>query len=102
MSKLLGGVTHPEKGTASIPQLARCIFWGFFGVRKRKDADHDVATTSLGQLVVAGLIGTVMLHLAVFAIVQVIVDPQDLDKREISELRELATMQAPKLDPVNY
>jgi hypothetical protein len=102
MSTLLAGVTHPEQRRASIPQLARCVFWGFFGVRKRKDADHDIATMSLRQLVVAGLIGTIMLHLAVFGIVQVIVDPQNLDKREISELRELATMQAPKLDPVNY
>jgi hypothetical protein len=101
MSKLLVGVT-PEQGTASIPQLARCMFWGFFGVRKKKDADHDFATISLRQVVVAGIIGTIMLHLAVFGVVHIIVDPQPLDKHELRELRELATMQAPKLNPVNY
>jgi hypothetical protein len=43
-----------------------------------------------------------MLHLAVFGVVHIIVDPQPLDKHEIRELRELATMQAPKLNPVKY
>jgi hypothetical protein len=104
MSKLLESVTQPRRGTASIGQLARCVFWGFFGVRKKKDADHDVLNISPVQLIVAGLVGVVVLHLAVFAIVKVIVSSQDLEKRhltelrELRELRELTTIQSPKLD----
>jgi hypothetical protein len=101
MSKLLESVAQPGQGTASIGQLARCVFWGFFGVRKQKDADHDVFNISPVQLIVAGLVGVVVLHLAVFAIVKVIVSSQDLEKRhltELRELRELTTIQSPKLD----
>jgi len=36
------------------------VFWSFFGVRKRKDYEHDAAHLNPIYLIVAALIGVVL------------------------------------------
>ena len=38
----------------------RAVFWSFFGVRKRKDYEHDAAHLNPIHLIVAALIGVVL------------------------------------------
>ena len=47
---------RPKK--ASPLQVARTVFWSFFGIRKRADYDRDAATVTPVQVIVAGLIGS--------------------------------------------
>lgn len=48
-------------------QAAWAIFWGFFGVRKRRDYDADAQNLTPLQVVVAGLVGG-----AVFVMIMVL------------------------------
>lgn len=38
----------------------RAVFWSFFGVRKRKDYEHDAAHLNPLHLIVAALIGVAL------------------------------------------
>ena len=38
----------------------RAVFWSFFGVRKRKDYEHDAAHLNPIHLIVAALVGVVL------------------------------------------
>lgn len=49
------------------PMLA--VFWSFLGIRKRCDYDNDAQTLTLGQVIVAGLIGAAAFVLALFLLV---------------------------------
>jgi hypothetical protein len=46
-----------EKRQAGIKATMRAVFWSFFGVRKRKDYEHDAAHLNPIHLIVAALIG---------------------------------------------
>jgi Protein of unknown function (DUF2970) len=35
----------------------KAVFWSFFGVRKRKDYDHDAANLNPIHVIIGGLIG---------------------------------------------
>ncbi|MFC0251299.1 DUF2970 domain-containing protein [Massilia consociata] len=35
----------------------KAVFWSFFGVRKRRDYDHDAANLNPVHVIIAGLIG---------------------------------------------
>jgi len=45
----------PRKASAA--QVAKAVFFSFFGVRKRQDYESDAAKITLLQIIVAGLIG---------------------------------------------
>jgi hypothetical protein len=65
--KLLKGLSaeKPHGGRKpGVLQLARTVFWSFFGVRKRKDLDVDAGSLTPLQVIVAGLIGAVILVLS--------------------------------------
>jgi amino acid transporter len=50
----------PDKGErrqAGFGATMRAVFWSFFGVRKRKDYEHDAAHLNPVHLIVAALIG---------------------------------------------
>jgi hypothetical protein len=47
----------PEAKRASPLQVARAVFWSFFGIRSGKEYDKDVAAITPVQAIVAGLIG---------------------------------------------
>ena len=38
-------------------QVAKAVFWSFFGIRKRAEYEKDAVTLTLPQVVVAGIIG---------------------------------------------
>lgn len=95
MYQLGSTITHPGQGKASIGQLASTVFWAFFGVRKAKDSLNDVAKISATQAVIAGLVGTIILHAVIFAVASAVAGPAQYDTHEINELRELASTAEP-------
>lgn len=51
---------EPAPRKTSFFQATRAVFWSFFGVRKRTDYDSDSVKLTIGQVVVAGLIGAAL------------------------------------------
>jgi hypothetical protein len=49
-----------EKRQAGFGATMRAVFWSFFGVRKRKDYEHDAAHLNPVHLIVAALIGVLI------------------------------------------
>jgi hypothetical protein len=49
-----------EKRQAGFGATMRAVFWSFFGVRKRKDYEHDAAHLNPVHLIVAALIGVLV------------------------------------------
>jgi len=58
----------PAKGTFF--QAMKAVSWAFFGIRKQSDHDHDAATLTLGQVIVAGLIGAALFVAAIVILVK--------------------------------
>ncbi|HEY2815600.1 MAG TPA: DUF2970 domain-containing protein [Casimicrobiaceae bacterium] len=54
-------------------QIASAVFWGFFGVRKRRNLENDVTTIKPHHIVVAGVIGAALFVLVLIVIVRAIV-----------------------------
>jgi hypothetical protein len=48
----------PRKATFGATM--RAVFWSFFGVRKRKDYEHDAAHLNPVHVIIAALIGLVL------------------------------------------
>ncbi len=61
-----------EPRKASIAEVAKAVFWSFFGIRKRKDYASDSARISPVQVVVAGLIGAALFVLTLLGIVKLV------------------------------
>ena len=57
---------------ATIAEVAKAVFWSFFGIRKRKDYASDSARISPVQVVVAGLIGAALFVLTLLGIVKLV------------------------------
>lgn len=49
----------PQK--AGVLQVAKAVFWSFFGIRKRSALEKDAVTITLKQAIVAGIIGAAIL-----------------------------------------
>jgi hypothetical protein len=62
--------TRPDKKRAGPLQVAKAVFWSFFGIRKSKDHDADAATISPVQVIVAGFIGAALFVLCLVLVVQ--------------------------------
>lgn len=60
----------PRKAGAA--QIAKAIFFSFFGVRKRRDYEVDAAKITLLQAIVGGLIGVAILIAALLLLVTVV------------------------------
>jgi hypothetical protein len=48
-------MNEPRK--ASFSATMKAVFWSFFGVRKRKDYEHDAANLNPVHVIVGALIG---------------------------------------------
>ncbi|MEO6562525.1 MAG: DUF2970 domain-containing protein [Nitrosospira sp.] len=59
---------RPDKGT--FMQAMKAVSWAFFGVRKHTDHDHDAATLTMGQVIIAGLVGAALFVIAVLLLVK--------------------------------
>lgn len=57
---------------ASFLQATRAVMWSFFGVRKRTDYDADAQQLTLGQVIVAGLMGVGILIVALLGLVYLV------------------------------
>jgi hypothetical protein len=62
--------TRPDRKRAGPLQVAKAVFWSFFGIRKSKDHDADAATLSPVQVIVAGVIGAALFVLCLVVVVQ--------------------------------
>jgi hypothetical protein len=51
---------EPEQRKASFGKTMKAVFWSFFGVRKRKDYEHDAAHLNPVHVIIAALIGVVL------------------------------------------
>jgi hypothetical protein len=62
--------TKLDRKRAGPLQVAKAVFWSFFGIRKSKDHDADAATISPVQVIVAGVIGAALFVLGLVVVVQ--------------------------------
>lgn len=60
----------PSKATPL--QVAKAVFWSFFGIRKRAEHEKDAVSLTLLQVVVAGVIGAVVFVLSLVLLVRYI------------------------------
>jgi hypothetical protein len=61
-----------QKGAATPLQVAKAVFWSFFGVRKRAHYEKDSVSLTLKQVVVAGIIGGIVFVLSLVMLVRFI------------------------------
>jgi len=62
-----------EKKIKATPlQVARAVFWSFFGVRKRAEYEKDAVALTLQQVVTAGIIGGIIFVLSLVMLVRFI------------------------------
>jgi len=66
----IGDANKPAKATPL--QVARAVFWSFFGIRKRAAYEKDAVSLTLPQVVVAGIIGALVLVLSLIMLVRFI------------------------------
>lgn len=61
-----------KKAKATPLQVAKAVFWSFFGVRRRAEYEKDAVSLTLLQVVVAGIIGAVIFVLSLVMLVRYI------------------------------
>ena len=57
---------------ASVAEVAKAVFWSFFGVRKKKDYESDSVSISPVQVIVAGLVGAIVFVLTLVMVVKLV------------------------------
>lgn len=62
---------HKAAGATPL-QVAKAVFWSFFGIRKRAEYDKDAVTLKPVQVIVAGIVGAVLLVLSLVTLVHFI------------------------------
>ncbi len=65
-------MSDAQKPKATPLQVAKAVFWSFFGVRKRAEYEKDAVSLTLLQVVVAGIIGAIVFVLSLVALVRYI------------------------------
>ena len=63
---------HVSSRKAGIAQLAKAMFFSFFGVRRRADYESDAAKITLLQAIVAGLVGVAILIAGLLFVVSMV------------------------------
>jgi hypothetical protein len=63
----------PELKSASALQVAKAVFWSFFGIRRRAEHEKDLAQIKPVQVVIAGLIGAAIFVLSLVLLVKFII-----------------------------
>ncbi|MBU6492271.1 DUF2970 domain-containing protein [Pandoraea sp.] len=58
----------------SFGQSMRAVFWSFFGVRKGKDHDRDMAQLNPVHVIVAGLVGAALFIAILIVVVRVAIN----------------------------
>ena len=57
---------------ASVGQVAKAVFWSFFGIRKRRNLEQDARTIRPHHAIIAGVIGMLLFVFLLLGIVQLI------------------------------
>jgi len=65
--------SEPGLKPASPLQVAKAVFWSFFGVRRRAEHERDLAQIKPVQVVIAGLIGAAIFVLSLVLLVKFII-----------------------------
>ena len=58
---------------ASPLQVARAVFWSFFGIRKRRDYEADSIELKPQQVIIAGLIGAAVFVAGLILLVRFVI-----------------------------
>ena len=53
-------------------QVAKAVFWSFFGIRRRAEYEKDAVTLTPVQVIVAGIIGAIIFVLSLVTLVHFI------------------------------
>jgi hypothetical protein len=61
-----------EPRNATVLQVAKAVFWSFFGIRKRAAHEHDAVTLKPAQVIVAGIIGALILIVSLLTLVVIV------------------------------
>ena len=61
------------KRRASFAQTMKAVFWSFFGLRKGRDHDRDMAQLNPVHVIIAGLLATALFILVLLLIVRAVV-----------------------------
>lgn len=61
------------KRRASFAQTMKAVLWSFFGVRKGRDHDRDMAQLNPVHVIIAGLLATALFILVLLLIVRAVV-----------------------------
>ena len=62
----------PPPRQANFLQIVLAVFWSFFGVRKRRNLEQDMATIKPQHIIIAGLIGGLLFVLTLVGLVRLI------------------------------
>ena len=66
-------MTEAQKPPRATPlQVAKAVFWSFFGIRKRAEYEKDAVSLSPLQVIVAGIIGAIIFVLSLVTLVHFI------------------------------
>jgi len=65
-------MNNPTTTRPPFLKLASAVLWSFFGIRKRSNAEADVANLSLLHVVIAGVTGAAMFVFFLLSLVHVI------------------------------
>jgi hypothetical protein len=61
------------KRRASFAQTMKAVVWSFFGVRKGRDHDQDMAQLNPVHVIIAGVLGAVLFIVVLLLIVRAVV-----------------------------
>ncbi len=61
------------KRRASFAQTMKAVFWSFFGVRKGRDHDQDMAQLNPVHVIIAGVLAAVLFVVTLLLIVRAVV-----------------------------
>lgn len=66
----------PAPRKASFGATMKAVFWSFFGIRRRKDYEHDSANLNPVHLIIAALIGVGLFIGVLITLVRVAIHSQ--------------------------
>ena len=67
-------MVEDRKAAGATPlQVAKAVFWSFFGIRRRAEYEKDAVALKPVQVIVAGIIGAILLVLSLVTLVQFII-----------------------------
>lgn len=67
-------MVEEQKAAGATPlQVAKAVFWSFFGIRRRAEYEKDAVALKPAQVIIAGIIGAMLLVLSLVTLVQFII-----------------------------